>query len=123
MHFPLVGLSFRPKEAKDFVKTLGVGDRLYLQRDPDNEYDPNAIKVVNRTSRIIEDQTEHTYLHLGFVPATVAADGLADRLDDIPTVDIPIIVAGLADPKKPTLFLAEDAIDNALERVEDDAND
>jgi hypothetical protein len=42
----LAGLSFRPKTAKEVVDTLQIGDTLTLERDPENEYDDNAIKVL-----------------------------------------------------------------------------
>lgn len=41
----LVGVNFRPAEAKDLVKNLALGEALYLEREPDNQYDTNAVKV------------------------------------------------------------------------------
>lgn len=42
---PLMGVNFRPAEAKERVKALEIGERLLLEREPSNEYDPNAVKV------------------------------------------------------------------------------
>lgn len=44
--FPLAGLSFRPKSAKDAVAALEIGDIVALERDLENEYDTNAVKVL-----------------------------------------------------------------------------
>ena len=41
----LAGLSFRPKEAKEIVDTLEIGDECELVREPENQYDANAIQV------------------------------------------------------------------------------
>lgn len=60
----LRGVSFRPIEAKAVVKDLVVGDPLKLEPDPKNEYDPNAIKVIEINSGEF----------IGFVAAEVAVD-------------------------------------------------
>lgn len=46
----LRGVSFRPIEAKVIVKELEEDATLDLERDPHNEYDPNAIKVLDPES-------------------------------------------------------------------------
>lgn len=43
----LVGVNFRPKEAKEIVKALEIGDTLSLESDPGNPYDANAVKVIH----------------------------------------------------------------------------
>lgn len=56
--FPVAGLTFSTVY-KELKETLEAGDKtLFLQPDPNNEYDKNAIAVVNGTGRI------------GFVPKT-----------------------------------------------------
>lgn len=45
-HAQLVGVNFRPAEAKEAVKRLEVGNILALEREPENEHDSNAIKVL-----------------------------------------------------------------------------
>lgn len=42
----LRGLSFRPLSAKEVANKLEDGAQLKLEREPDNEHDPNAIKVI-----------------------------------------------------------------------------
>lgn len=66
----LAGAQFRPKETKDLIKMLSVGDELKLQRDPENQYDSNAIKIFD------EDNN-----WLGFVSKEEAAD-IAPLLDN-----------------------------------------
>ena len=41
---PLVGAHFRPP-AKALIQSLPVGQVLRLSREPDNQYDTNAIQV------------------------------------------------------------------------------
>lgn len=41
----LVGTHFRPVEAKEIVSALSEDDELFLEREPENAYDANAIKV------------------------------------------------------------------------------
>lgn len=67
----LRGVNFRPAEAKAVVKLLTELDTLSLRRDPDNQYDSNAIAVYH-------DETGH---FLGFVAKEDAAD-LAPQMDD-----------------------------------------
>jgi predicted O-linked N-acetylglucosamine transferase (SPINDLY family) len=52
----MVGATFRPAQAKDIVRALGIGDRVQLRADPDNEYDTTAVAVYS------DD------VHIGFVP-------------------------------------------------------
>lgn len=44
----LMGVSFRPAEAREIVRGLLKTDAEYLrlEREPTNEYDPNAVKVI-----------------------------------------------------------------------------
>lgn len=70
MYAELAGVQFRPKETKEIVKMLNIGDELKLQRDPGNEHHVNAIKVLDEEGN-----------WLGFVNKDVA-DEIAGRLDD-----------------------------------------
>ncbi len=75
MQLTLVGVSFRPKEAKEIVAGLNEGDEVRLIRDPENKYDPNAIQVH------VEDE------FIGFVAkheAAVIAPDLDEALSDDP---------------------------------------
>ncbi len=60
----LRGVSFRPIEAKMVVKDLEEGTALMLEREPDNKYDENAIKVIHPESEEF----------IGFVQKEVACD-------------------------------------------------
>lgn len=67
----LRGNNFRPIEAKAAFAGLIEGDALILQREAGNQYDPNAIMVIQPESEI----------HLGYVAKEVAAE-LAPLMDD-----------------------------------------
>lgn len=54
----IVGTKFRGGNAMEVLKGLRKGARLRLQREPRNEFDPNAIAV------LADGQ------HLGYVPKT-----------------------------------------------------
>lgn len=56
LQVPLMGANFRPREAKDVIRALGIGDTVRLEADPDNEYDATAVAVYS-------DET-----HIGFIP-------------------------------------------------------
>jgi hypothetical protein len=59
--FKVAGTSFRKKEANAFVKDLAtheVGPTIYLEREPDNEHDTFAIKVMTEDNK-----------HIGYVPS------------------------------------------------------
>lgn len=55
----LVGANFRSSEAKDALRTTGIGDILGLEADPDNEYDSSAVRVT---------LGQH---HVGFIPRAI----------------------------------------------------
>jgi hypothetical protein len=48
----LVGVSHRPPAAQGVVLALQIGDQLILEREPDNAYDENAIKVIEPESGV-----------------------------------------------------------------------
>ena len=98
------GISTTPKGASFFTKVAGVthrnnnrtsrqsliarcsvGEELILEREPDNAVDPNAIKVCRRSGE-----------QLGYIPAHVAASGLARDLDrgDTPKCRITDLTGG-----------------------------
>lgn len=52
----LAGAQFRPAEAKAALRTAAIGDVVSLEPDPENEYDPQAVKVVFAGH------------HIGFIP-------------------------------------------------------
>lgn len=44
-NFAVKGLFFRSKEDQEAACTLQVGDPLHMEHEPDNQKDPNAMKV------------------------------------------------------------------------------
>src|SRR5450432_644542 len=52
------------------IKRCTVGEELKLVRDPTNQFDRNAIKIFRKNAQ-----------QLGFIPAHVAASGLANEID------------------------------------------
>lgn len=86
----LAGLSFRPKEAKDVVRALTVGEKLRLEREPDNAYDSNAIRI----SAIVdkgEGEDDFEVVFIGFVERLVNGPIAAD-LDDGMTYSAEVLV-------------------------------
>lgn len=73
----LVGSNFRPAECREIVKTLEEGTVLVLERDPQNQYDSNAIKVMYDAGT---GDSGPVMMHLGFIPKSDNAD-LANEMD------------------------------------------
>lgn len=67
------GVNFRQSFVKEIVRNLSEGDTVFLEREPDNAYDPNAIKV-------FVDDPVHGAVHIGYVAAGTAAE-LAPIMD------------------------------------------
>jgi uncharacterized Zn finger protein (UPF0148 family) len=69
----IAGVTHRSKDRKSRQRLIAqcrVGEELVLERESDNPVDPKAIKVLRVTGE-----------QLGYVPAHVAASGLAKDLD------------------------------------------
>lgn len=65
----VAGVQFRP--SKGIVEGLTQGTELYLEPEPENKFDPNAIKVM------------FGHEHLGYIPAKFAAEiGAAMEIHD-----------------------------------------
>ena len=60
--FFIAGVQFRPLEAKESFKGQEVGDELLLEREPDNKYDPNAVKILSGE------------FHVGYVPKKFSSE-------------------------------------------------
>lgn len=69
--FAVKGLRYRAEDAQDAAHELEEGDDLELEEEPDNEYDPYAIKVLTMDG-----------YHIGYVEATKAKriSGNIDKL-------------------------------------------
>ena len=60
MKFQLAGLSFRPREAKLCVADMREGTTVTLVVEPDNRFDPFAVRVID----------DDTSIFIGYVPRT-----------------------------------------------------
>lgn len=68
--FEVAGLSYRPKEAQERAEILMSNESVYLEKEPTNPYDSNAIKVYS---------SDH--VHLGYVPKYLCSE-LLEKMDD-----------------------------------------
>ncbi len=48
----IVGVHFRPSEAKAIHNALQIGERVDLEPEPNNKYDPNAVMVMSEGEHI-----------------------------------------------------------------------
>lgn len=87
-HVRLVGNSFRTADEQAFMHGMVAGETLTLERDPENPYDDNAIKV-------IADE-----FHLGFVERQWAED-IAPLMDNGQAFHVTVLTVG----RKPLLEL------------------
>ena len=62
----VVGMHFRGEHAKQYAAALQPGDELFLEAEPDNPYDQNAIKV-------LAPSDEGEPWHLGYINRADAA--------------------------------------------------
>lgn len=66
--FYVAGVQFRPAaEVREVMSYIHEGSYLDLKPEPENKYDPNAIKIV-----FVEYDTDD--LHLGYVPKKFSAE-------------------------------------------------
>ena len=68
--FEVAGLSYRSKEAQERAEILMSNESVYLEKDPANPYDSNAIKVYS---------SDH--VHLGYVPKYLCSE-ILEKMDD-----------------------------------------
>mgnify|MGYP000682558790 CR=1 FL=1 len=61
--FELAGLYYRPKKAKERARELMSKESVFLEKDPTNPHDPNAIRVYS-----------DDYIHLGYVPRYLCSE-------------------------------------------------
>lgn len=88
----LVGATHRPEDIQELITTLEEGDLLTLEREPNNPFDPWAIRVMFDGH------------HLGYIAATRAlavASEIAPHLDENPDYTCEVINGGT--PKAPAL--------------------
>lgn len=98
----LAGLNFRPASAKEAVDALNLGDELTLERDPTNEYDSNAVRVIDPASGEF----------IGFIPKVDNAE-IAQALDD--GLDVTCKVVSFLATRKPGFKVTFESADEADE--------
>lgn len=84
----LMGSAFRPAEVRQHLLTLPVGTPLQLLREPENQFDANAIQVLDDA------------IFLGHLERQTAAE-LAPRMDE--GEHFSALIKRVDDPKKPLL--------------------
>ena len=87
---PLVGMHFRPP-AKDVVNLLPAGCPLILQRQPDNQYDINAVQVLLPG---FSADGQHAHIFMQFKNDALDDEELLGRLQD------PLFVGFVANSEK-----------------------
>lgn len=92
----LVGVSFRPKEAKEIVKhlTREDGTSLSLEAEPNNAYDDRAVKVIHDPSG----------LHIGYLAKEnnwEVSEALANG------EELCVEIVGFENTLKPTLLITD----------------
>lgn len=92
----LMGANFRPKDAQEVVKALGIGEQVFARREPANAFDPNAIQII-----AVVGTEEY---HIGYVERGLAEE-LAPFLDQ--GNDLHITVSGFISTLKPYLDIDE----------------
>jgi hypothetical protein len=64
--FFIAGVQFRPLEAKEEIKKLLKNQDLILESEPENKFDPNAVKIISLN--------EDGKCFLGYVPKKFSAE-------------------------------------------------
>lgn len=77
---PVAGVSFHEARVNAGAFLSGRGRSLLLERDPGNQYDPNAIKVIGRWRGAKGSENEG---QIGWVPKEIAAK-IARQAKDVP---------------------------------------
>ena len=67
--FFVAGVQFRPSSVKTVIAGLTKGQYLYLEPEPDNKFDPNAVKII--CSGLKEGDED---VFLGYVPKKFSSE-------------------------------------------------
>lgn len=62
--FYIAGVQFRSARDKEALLNVNEGDELFLEPEPENKFDPNAIKIVD----------EGNSFHFGYVPKKFSSE-------------------------------------------------
>ena len=108
----MVGATFRPQEAKEIVRALGIGDCVELHADPHNEYDSTAVAVY------------YDDVHIGFIPRESNSALFAVLMDG---AEISAEIIAFENTLKPVLEIHFDYMpadeDHAIEPAPDGSTD
>lgn len=93
---PLVGVTFRGKEARALVQTFTPGEApfLSLEAEPTNEYDPFAVRV-----------NEESFGHIGYL-ARQNNNEIFRALSDDPELPVHIEIVSFENTIKPVLMIS-----------------
>jgi hypothetical protein len=72
--FYIAGVQFRPVNVQEAIKHLKEGDELILDPEPDNKYDPNAIRILTEVEFEEAGKQMVTREHIGYVPKKFSAE-------------------------------------------------
>jgi hypothetical protein len=116
----LVGVNFRPAEAREVVANLVPGDELTLERDPFNQYDENAIKVIFTELIPVDDLGGRSFANgeshfIGFIERSIALN-LAGWIDEGWTFNVR--VKSLTSDKRSPCLLEITRFDAPEERMD-----
>jgi len=89
----IVGSTFIPG-GQEALKALSIGQALFLVREPDNEFDQNAIAV--HAQYILEDST-FEQIRIGYLPKETAAKLCKDVEQFMVTCNVAEITGGTTD--------------------------
>lgn len=64
--FFIAGVQFRPLEAKERIRKILKGTTLILEPEPTNQYDSNAVKII--------ELSEKGKTHIGYVPKLFSSE-------------------------------------------------
>lgn len=89
----VTGLHFRPAEAKAVANALDIGDKVRLVREPDNQWDGEAIMVY-------AEDDDGLDVHIGYVPSAVNSELAAymDKARHEAVIDARINAGGAGKP-------------------------
>ena len=94
MNTKIAGSSFR----QDVIKTLTVGDQLVIEREPSNEHDANAVKIMTvdglQVGYLNKDLAAHIApaLDAGFITYTGEVTQVTGGTGDKPTLGVNILL-------------------------------
>lgn len=107
----IAGIRYRPISAQVRVAQLTFGERLYLEPEPTNDHDPNAVRILT------EDRVFVGYVQRKFSEAVAEAIAAGDPILAVSNHSGLTILIGDEDIQK---HLADPPRDESLASMDDD---